>query len=185
MSGHQGCSSLALINPVSVGERRLLPTGELVEDGVPSRVQVLGTSLLLESEEVPAHISLLEFGVVSGGGVKRLMEVTDIVDQQSESNGFHIERVLLWEKLVGCDLLVSVRVLVISLLFQDADELWDDKGGVMWVELDFHLVSRVVVIEDGLVSEVPLVLVTATFGFDVVSESGRLNHSVISLFLYK
>ena len=86
---------------------------EFVEDGVPGSVQLSDRVVVLQGETVAAAVASREVGVHTAQSVHRLVDVSQIVDQEAESvglsSGFIVVVVLHYSR-------ESVTLLIVALV---------------------------------------------------------------------
>lgn len=96
--------------------------------------------MVLDGELITTSITLGEVRVDSAGGVEGLMDITDIMNEESYSvrsaKGFGVSS-------VGHNCLVDIGVLIVSSLSEPVDDLGDHKGNVFGGENEIWVVANV------------------------------------------
>ena len=133
---------------------KLIVDMEFVEDGVPGSVELSDRVVVLKGEAVAAAVASREVGVHTAQSVHRLVDVSQIVDQEAESvrlsSGFIVVVVLHYSS-------VSVTLLVVALVRQPVDDVGDVLGDVVHILLELGVVLQVAaLVEVGDVDEVPV-----------------------------
>lgn len=141
---------------------------EFVEDGVPGSVELSDGVVVLQGEVIATAVTSGEVGVHTAQSVHRLVDVSQIVDQEAESvrlsSGFIVVVVLHYSS-------VSVTLLVVAFVRQPVDDVGDVLCDVVHVLLELRVVLEVAaLVEVGNVHEVPVGLPTATLVLHLVSE---------------
>ncbi len=141
---------------------------EFVEDGVPGSVELSDRVVVLQGEVVATAVTSGEVWVHTAQSVHRLVDVSQIVDQEAESvrlsSGFIVVVVLHYSS-------VSVTLLVVALVRQPVDDVGDVLSDVVHVFLELRVVLEVAaLVEIGDVHEVPVGLPAATLVLHLVSE---------------
>ena len=152
---------------------------ELVDDRIPESVKLLNRVVILEREFVSTAVSSREFLVDSSKRVKGLVDVTEIVDEETESIGSATLFILL-----HCvhDSGVDKGVLVTSRVAQPVNDVWDHNRDVLGVKLEIRIVTQAPTIAQvGNVHEVPVRLPAATLVLDHVGKWCCLNKRMIPL----
>jgi hypothetical protein len=88
----QVISDVSKISPSLLSEWSLWVRVIGVDDVVPDSVELVGRVVVLQSESVSTFVSLRKILGVSITGVKRLMDITIVVDQESQSERFTLIR---------------------------------------------------------------------------------------------
>ena len=115
-------------------------------------MQVLGLILGRHLEEVATCVTLGVLAINSAGGVEGLMDVSDIVDEESES----VRSGLLFILNVGLEGLVYVAGLVVAALREPVDYAGHYHCDVVLVKFELGVViKRATLIKEGNVDEVP------------------------------
>ena len=132
--------------------------------------------------EVKAVSTLVAFGelvVNSTGTVEGLVNITQVMDNKSQSEGSGIVLIVVVVLHYG---LVSVGVFVTIVIVQEVKELRQDGADIVRfiskVGVGFSITT---IIEERVVDEVPLGLPGSTFGLDFVSEGCALNEWIVTL----
>ena len=141
---------------------------EFVEDGVPGSVELSDGVVVLQGEVVATAVASGEVGVHTAQSVHRLVDVSQIVDQEAESvrlsSGFIVVVVLHYSS-------VSVTLLIVSFVRQPVDDVRYVLCDVVHVFLELRVVLEVAaLVEVGDVHEVPVGLPAATLVLHLVSE---------------
>jgi len=149
----------------------------VVGNGVPNGVEVRSTAnagkVLLVTTGITRGVGWVNFR----DGVKGLMNITNVVDDQAESERSGIS--LDWEVLD--DLLVVVAGLVVSTtVWEPLGQVSEGWNNFVHVGLEGEVRERTTLIKVGLVNEVPSRL-EAVSAFDVIGKSCSLSEGVFIL----
>jgi len=106
------------------------------------------------------------------------MDVTDIVDHESESSRKTIGFLLRMISVIH-DLLVLVGALVVSLMVEPVGETAHGLSNVVVIKLEVVVIDAATLVEEWLINEMPSRLESSTFGLDIISESSTFNHWVL------
>ena len=141
---------------------------EFVEDGVPGSVELSDGVVVLQGEVIATAVTSGEVGVHTAQSVHRLVDVSQIVDQEAESvrlsSSFIVVVVLHYSS-------VGVTLLVVAFIRQPVDDVGDVLCDVVHVLLELRVVLEVAaLVEVGNVHEVPVRLPSATLVLHLVSE---------------
>lgn len=144
-------------------------------------MEVLGSIVGWESEGVATSISGWVLVVDSGGSVERLMDISNIVEEESHGGG-ELDILGLAFVSVGLDLLVLVGGLVVTIVVEPVDNGRHGLGGVVVLHLEVEVADLGAwLIEVWSVDVMPVGLVRATHVLDVVSEDSALNEWIVLL----
>lgn len=102
---------------------------ELVDNGIPEGVKVVNTVVVGKRERVSTSVTVGEVAVDFGGSVKWLVDVSNIMDEESQSIGF--SEVISSESSSAHELLVHVGVLVAWLSCNPASDVVDGNSDVV------------------------------------------------------
>ena len=141
---------------------------EFVENGVPGSVELSDGVVVLQGEVIATAVACREVWIHTAQSVHRLVDVSQIVDQEAESvglsSGFIVVVVLHYSS-------VSVTLLVVAFVRQPVDDIGDVLCDVVHVLLELRVVLEVAaLVEVGNVHEVPVGLPSATLVLHLVSE---------------
>ena len=137
-------------------------------------MQVVGTA---NAGQVLVIASLITLGVLlvnSRGSVERLMDVTGVVDDETQSEGLGIGL----EGEVLLDLLVVVAGLVIASVLQPVGQVFKSAHNVVSVHLEIEVREVTSFDQERLVNEVPAVL-EVVGALYVVGKVGALREGVV------
>ena len=141
-------------------------------------MEVLGSVLGRHLEEVAARIALGVLAVDSARGVEGLVDVSDVVDEESES----VRSGLLFILNVGLEGLVYEAGLVVAALREPVDYAGYYHRDVVLVKFELRVViKRPAFIKEGNVDEMPRRLERPALRLNLVSEGGALNEWVVAL----
>jgi hypothetical protein len=151
----------------------------LVDNSIIDGMEVVGLLFVRKMDWVTTSISNGEVGVNSAGGVEGLMDVSNVMDEQSQgiwsAEGFGVN--------VTHNLFVGVGVLVVAGVAEPVGDLGDHKGDVLDVEYKVRVVwDTWTVINEGSINEVPFWLPATAGWLDIVSKCGTLNERVVWFF---
>jgi hypothetical protein len=152
---------------------------EFVDYRIPESVKLLDRVVILEREIVSTFVSSREFLVNSSKRVKGLVDVSEIVDEETESIGSATLFILLY-----CvhDSGVDKGVLVSSRVAQPVNDVRDHNRDVLGVKMEIRIVTQAPTIAQvGNVHEVPARLPTATLVLDHVGKRCCFNERMILL----
>lgn len=141
-------------------------------------MKLFGTVVCGKGEVVATTISGREFGVHSAQGMKRLMDVSMIMDEQPEGI-----RAAMGIVILVClhDSLVHIRILIARLVQEPVNNTWNGNCDVLHVLLEFgivFIVSTLVKVRN--INEVPVRLPASTTELNDVSESSAFHKSMIA-----
>jgi hypothetical protein len=147
---------------------KLIVDMEFVENGVPGSVELSDGVVVLQGEVIATAVACREVWIHTAQSVHRLVDVSQIVDQEAESvglsSGFIVVVVLHYSS-------VSVTLLVVAFVRQPVDDIGDVLCDVVHVLLELRVVLEVAaLVEVGNVHEVPVGLPSATLVLHLVSE---------------
>ena len=152
---------------------------ELIDDCVPNRVKISGIVVIGNFEWVSASITNGVAAIYSAQAVKWLVNVSEIVDEQSEGIWLSVLLIVLH---LGHHGLVDEVILIVGGLSQPVTDTEHCSGDVLGVELELRvLVDWTALVEVGSVNEVPVWLPAATSHLDVVCEGAWLHEGIIKL----
>ena len=151
-----------------------------VDDWVPDRVKILGTTLGRQGDKVATSITFRILRVNSAGCVQRLMDVTNIVNE--EADGIR-ETLLLrksWELLHhSC---IDKAGLIVALAGDPLLERWDSLINWIGVWLEVRVIlGTASLVEIRNVNEVPAWLPGATFSLDFVGKCCAFHKRIAAL----
>ena len=150
----------------------------LVDDRVPDGVQVFGTTLGWDLLGVTTAVASWEFIIDFRSRVQRLMNITNEVDDQAESEGLLVFLVL---KVIS-DLLVVGGRLVITGVHKEVGESSQGLNDVViWLAPSGVVIKSVSLVKVGKVDEVPTRLEGIALALDSVSERGALGEWIVFL----
>jgi len=168
--------------PVGVGEGELGVATVVVDNGVPDGVEVGGTADVGDLVVIATTVTNGELGVDLGGGVEGLMDVSDVVNDKTESEGLGVSGVgVVDHDIVGVDGIVTIGSDNTVDPVGEGEEGLNDVSGL-------HLVVGVVsngisLTEVGEINVMPGGLPPEALALDVVGESGALGEGMLVLTL--
>lgn len=177
---HQTHGDVSDVLPFTVSEGEVLESGILVSNGVPNCVEIVSSLNRWKWNGISTEVTSLVVFVDSGGGVKWLMDITGVVDQESHGGG---HTVLLSMILVSAvhDLLVLISVLISVRFVEPQVEGGQDLGDIVGIECEVKVFDVATLVEVWLINEMPSPLVLSTMVLlDDISESCTLGEHVIS-----
>ena len=152
---------------------------ELVEDGIPSGMELFDTIVARQREVVATTVTRGEVGVDSGQRVKRLMDISKIVDQKAKRIRTTTSIIVI---VIVHDGLVDWRILVAGLVHQPVNDSWDCSCDVHHIFLEIRVVfsvSALIKVRD--INEVPVRLPATALILDHVSKRCSLHKGMIAL----
>lgn len=167
--------------PVSRVKRKVGVTSELVDDGVPDGVEVSSTILVGDPLRVTTTVTSGELAVDLSGSVERLMKITDIVDNETESEGATI--FLVAEFVVDC--LVVVVVSVVTVVLEPGGQVGDSISDIVFILLEIEVIKRTTLVKVWLVDKMPSRLPGVTLTLNVIGEGSALNERIVTFVLGK
>ena len=151
----------------------------LVDHCVPNSMKLFRAVVGREREVVAAAISCRVVVIDSAEAVQWLMDVTKVVDQETQSVGFPSLLIVLH---IVHDSLVHKAVLVAGVAHQPVNDSWNGDADVLFVELEIGIVIRVAtLVKVWNIDEVPVGLPSTAFILNHVCEGSGLNEPVILL----
>ena len=150
----------------------------LVNDTVPDGVELVSLVMALEGEVVSTLVASWVLLAVSVAAVEWLMDVTHVVDDESESKGF----TLIFRVGVFHDGLVG-RSLGGVTTTEPFVDVWHSSGNVLWKVPNVEVRGLRAGTVDWLVVEVPVGLPSTTSSFAVIWESDALNEWILTFVL--
>lgn len=161
--------------PVAVGKGEGGGASVLVSNRVPHSVQVVGAVFGGNRLGIATAVTTGVGAVNFGNSVEGLMDVTNVVDNQAESDGASIG--LIGEVML--DLLVVVAVLVSgAVVGEPCGEVLESVKDFILIFNEGEVGKAATLVEVGLVNEVPSSLERVALSLDIVSESGALGDGV-------
>ena len=135
----------------------------------------------LKLETVSTSVTGGELVVDPAGGMERLVDIADVMNQESHGHG-HSSFLGVHLVSMGHDGLEGFPVLVAILLFEPGNQVLHYSGGVDLLELEVRVVVDILalLVHIGRVDEVPVALPPATLSLDEVGPRGTLDESVLN-----
>lgn len=160
--------------PGTLAQGKAGVTGVLVDDGVPDGVQVadatLGRKLLGVTTSVARWVIVVNFT----GGVERLMNITNVVNHKSESEGSGI-------LVVGEVVLDVVGVVVLGVtISQVGGKVSDSINDFVFFNDETEVTEGATLVEVWLIDEVPSALPRVALTLDVVGKGGAFDERIIA-----
>jgi len=135
--------------------------------------------VILNFKKISTHVTLWKIFCVSLKIVKRLMNISDIVNNHSQSNRFSFIFILLWfHNSCVCGSAND------TFPFQPLYKIWNCHRNWHFIIIKLKLICRFNIINKGLVFIVPFGLVTSTSHFDFIRPCGTLNEGIICWFFF-
>ena len=148
-----------------------------IDHSVPQGVQLIHVIVIWKREIVASSISSRVLIINPIHAVKGLVVVTDVVNEEAESDGFSISLVVVVQNL-----LVGGSVLVAGGLLHPSNYVRHGNRDIQAVELVVRVVVNATsLIKPRLIDVVPLLLPGASMVLDVVREGGTLNKWILVL----
>lgn len=175
-SRFQIVSDSSLISKCRCGKRSLWVLVIGVDDGIPNSVEFIGSIVALNWNHISTFISIWQILGVSITCMKRLVDITIVVDQKSQSHRFTL---FLWlnifhNSLVGYSILDVIP-------WEPFENIWHSHWNVLSVVSDVDISLLDATTKERLVIEVPVGLPTTSASFIVVRESDALNERIVFL----
>ena len=107
------------------------------------------------------------------------MDISDVVDKESQGVGFCLFFVVLQELHHGD---IHEVVLVVVLLKEPVSDEWNHSGDVLFIDLEIGEGGELVIlVKEWLISIVPCGLEAATLVLDLISHGSTFNEGVVTL----
>merc|ERR1719453_512482 len=166
--------------PGAFVEWKLCVSGKLVDDRVPHSMEITSPINIWKIDQVSSEVAPLIRFVYSCGGMKWLMNVTSVVDEEPHGVG---ESVSLRVIMMGVfhDSLILVCLLVTVCLVHPHVKGLDHFGDVVGVTGEVEVRDFASLVKVGLIDEMPSFLPITTFAFDFIGECRAFNHWMVIL----
>jgi len=173
------CNIRLEIVPSGLGKRSFDAGVPFVNNEVPDSMELISTIVVRQLERIGTFVTIRVFVIDASDVVKRLSNITGIVDQKTESEGFgdiFVTRVQLHQ--------VGVHVfLLITLIRRISDPVGNNPQGVSDVfgsVGECKVVERTTLIKPDVVLEVVISLPSVTVIFDVIGKSGTFDKRMVN-----
>ena len=155
----------------------VLIASECPDDRVPDLMQVSdAVNVRVDPLFIATAIALWVFVIDLSSGVKRLVKVTDIVDDKAKCERPLIT--LIREALCNP---INVYATTCALAPQEGCEVAEGAKTILRSHGKVVFANVTSFIEVGLINEVPVALPAVTLALDVISESGTLSEGMVTL----